>query len=245
MRFADGGHLALVDVARQLFVEGVRSGERSTVPEVGCGELIGRRELVVGVDGEVVLAGAEGVGERIGPSIAGPRGVSGWQRRQIRQWIERDVGLNGGADGDLGMAGAGGPYAHVPHACIGRWYGAAGALAVEPAQALVIAEEEGAILDDGAAERSSELIAAQRGNLGRIELVAGVECAVAEELVGVAVELVAAGTRDCVDDSAGGLAVVGGGVAGDDGEFLNGVDAEVAADDAARAAVGVVIDADA
>src|ERR1700730_15774010 len=35
VRFADGCHLALGYVARNLLVEGVRSGERAAIPEVG------------------------------------------------------------------------------------------------------------------------------------------------------------------------------------------------------------------
>ena len=48
-----------------------------------------------------------------------------------------------------------------------------------------------------------------------------------------------------VDDATGGLAILGGVVAGDDGELADGVDAEVDANDRSRATVGVVVDADA
>ncbi len=40
VRFADGCHLALGDIAGNLLVEGVRSGERAAVPEVGASQLV-------------------------------------------------------------------------------------------------------------------------------------------------------------------------------------------------------------
>ena len=58
-------------------------------------------------------------------------------------------------------------------------------------------------------------------------------------------KLAGTGSRDSVDDATRSLAVVGGGIGGDDGELFNGVDAEVGADNSARATIGVVVDADA
>ncbi len=60
------------------------------------------------------------------------------------------------------------------------------------AEALVIAEDEQLVLDDGSAERTTELIAVEL-RLGGVEERTGVERAVAEELEGRAVDLVGAG----------------------------------------------------
>ena len=97
-----------------------------------------------------------------------------------------------------------------------------------------------------AAGRSAELIAAELCNLaGSVEFISRIEGGVAEELVRGAVELTGAGASDCVDYAACRLTVVGGRVGGDDGEFLDRVDAKVGADDAAGTAVGIVVDTNA
>ena len=68
-----------------------------------------------------------------------------------------------------------------------------------------------------------------------IEEVSGVEGAVAQEFVGVAVELVRAGGSDDIDLRAGTLAVFGAVSVLDDGKFPHRVDAqELPADSAGR-----------
>src|SRR5579872_4644813 len=67
----------------------------------------------------------------------------------------------------------------------------------------------------------------------------------AQEEVSIAVKIVGAGLGDGVNDHAGSFAVFGGVVGGENGELLDGIDAEVDAERTAGRAVGVVVDADA
>ena len=101
------------------------------------------------------------------------------------------------------------------------------------AVAFVVGEEEELVVPDGAAERGAEVVALELGDAGLVEVVAGVEEAVAEELVGGAVELVGAGGGDDGDLRAFALAVGGGVGVGDDVELADGVDAEELAGGAA------------
>ena len=60
------------------------------------------------------------------------------------------------------------------------------------AVALVVGEEEELVLADGAAEGGAEVVALELGDVGLVEVVAGVEGGVAEELVCGAVEVICA-----------------------------------------------------
>ena len=55
------------------------------------------------------------------------------------------------------------------------------------------------VLYDWPADRSAKLVPFKRGNLTHIEIVHRVKLAVAKKLVGAAVNLIGARTRDCVD----------------------------------------------
>ena len=101
------------------------------------------------------------------------------------------------------------------------------------AVAFVVGEEEELVLADGAAEGCAEVVALELGDAGGVEVVAGVEEGVAEELVGGAVELVGAAGGDDGDLRALALAVGGGVGVGDDVELADGVDAEELAGGAA------------
>ena len=92
------------------------------------------------------------------------------------------------------------------------------------AVALVVDEEEGVVLPEGTAEGAAELILAILALLDRVEVVAGVEEVVAEELKGRAVEGVGAGLGGDEDGGASAGAVLGGVVEGEDVELLDGVD---------------------
>jgi hypothetical protein len=92
--------------------------------------------------------------------------------------------------------------------------------------ALVVAEEEEAVVDDGCAERCAVEVAAVLGLAGGGggEVVAGVEGFVAEEIEDAAVDGVGAGARGYVDDASVEAAELGGDVVGLDGELLNAIE---------------------
>src|SRR5256885_6318671 len=113
------------------------------------------------------------------------------------------------------------------------------------AYAFVVAKEECLILMNRPSDRGAELIAAESRNGGWIEEIARVQGAVPDELVCVPVKLVCSSARNCIDHSAGGLPVFSGKVAGQNGELLHGVHAQITAQHAAGPAVGVIVDADA
>src|SRR5207302_3031498 len=95
------------------------------------------------------------------------------------------------------------------------------------------------------ANRAAKLISLKRWDGAGVEVVSGVELAVAEELIGTAMDLISPRAGNCIDHASRGLAIVCRVVAGDYREFLNRVHAKVAAQDAPRRAVGVVIETDA
>ena len=92
------------------------------------------------------------------------------------------------------------------------------------AQALVAAEEERLVLDDGSAERAAELVPAEI-RLLVIEVVLPVEAVVPEELEHRAGEQVGARLGDDVEDAAAGAPVLRAHRVGDDAELLDGLDA--------------------
>ena len=94
------------------------------------------------------------------------------------------------------------------------------------AEAFVVAEEKRFVLLDRAAERTAEHVALERRNRAVVEVVAGIERAIAQEFVGVAVKLVGAGGGDDVDLRAGTLAVGGAVAIADHGKFAHGIDAK-------------------
>src|SRR5215472_13528777 len=110
---------------------------------------------------------------------------------------------------------------------------------------LKISEEECAVFYDWSADRSPKLISLERWNWDRgiIEIILRVELAVAQKLIQVPVNRIRSGAGNCVHDAAGGLAVFGGVVAGDDGEFLNCVDTEASAQDTSWGTIRIVIQA--
>ncbi len=90
---------------------------------------------------------------------------------------------------------------------------------------------------DRSAQRAAEDVALKRRNVAEVEIVSGVERAVADEFVGAAVQLVGAGGGDDVDLRAGALAVLGAVGVAHDGEFAHGVHAEQLPADASRRVV--------
>src|SRR5262249_22216702 len=100
--------------------------------------------------------------------------------------------------------------------------GAQAALLAADASAL-IAEEEEELIADGRPSQAGAILIALEGIAGGREVVAGVEDCIADEAEGVAMEAVAAGAGDDVDDAAGVLSVFRAVVAGLDAELLHGV----------------------
>ena len=114
------------------------------------------------------------------------------------------------------------------------------------AKSFVVSEDERLVLDDWPTRRAAELIAPelrQRGVAAPGEVISRVQRTVSYEFVHVAMEGVRAGLGDRVYDSAGGLPILGREPAGQNRELLNGVHTQGSADHVARAAVGVIVDA--
>src|SRR5204862_1446623 len=91
--------------------------------------------------------------------------------------------------------------------------------------AFIIGEEKGLVFHDGAAQGSAELVVVERslGLAGYVEVVAGIQCAIAEVFCRAAVKGVGAALGDNVDDRAG-IASVFGLEIGEHVQFGNGVD---------------------
>src|ERR1700733_4306443 len=108
----------------------------------------------------------------------------------------------------------------------------------------VVREEEGAILQDRAADCSAKLIALEGWNAGRVEVVGCIQRAVAQEFVCGSMKRICSGTCNRTDDTRGGAAVLGRIVRSQYREFFDSIDSESAADDTARTAIGIVVQAD-
>ena len=80
--------------------------------------------------------------------------------------------------------------------------------------------------------------------VGPVKIVASIERTVAQELIGAAVKAVGAGASDGADDAARRSPVFSALIRGQNGKLGDGVDSQVAAQDAAGSLVGVVVDAD-
>src|SRR6267143_1829933 len=114
------------------------------------------------------------------------------------------------------------------------------------AESFIIPEDERLVLDDWPTRRAAELIAPelrQRGVAAPGEVISRIQRTVSYEFVHVAMEGVRARLGDGIYDSAGGLPILGREPAGQNGELLNGIHTQGSADHVARAAVGVIVDA--
>jgi len=109
--------------------------------------------------------------------------------------------------------------------------------------AFVVSKEKRAILDDRAADGAAKLVALERRLRGAATLkeILCIQRAVAQEVLHAAMKCIRPGARNGINNAPGSLAVFRGIVAREDGELLDGVDAEVAAENAARRSVGVVV----
>ena len=150
----------------------------------------------------------------------------------------------------------------VPGPGVSPWYGLAGDNAQSGvvrehigvagkslglAKTFIVAEDEEAILEDGSTGRGSEHVPFER----RIRTISDsvkvrpcVKCAVSQELVHAAVELVRAGPADRVHNAARSASVFGRESARQDLEFLNGVHPQYEADNISGRRHGVVVYSD-
>ncbi len=94
------------------------------------------------------------------------------------------------------------------------------------AEPLVIGEDEGFVFHDGAAERGSELIAAEAGHRLPVEKVSGVQIAIAEKFEQRSMQSVGSRLRGDGHLGAGALAVFGAVGSGGDVKFAHRVHAQ-------------------
>jgi hypothetical protein len=106
-----------------------------------------------------------------------------------------------------------------------------------------VGKEEGTVLNDRSASGPAELIALERRLRGGgiLEEIPRVEGTVPEKLINAAVERIRARSRNGVNDSTRGLAVLRRIVTGKDRKFLNGIHTETSAENTAGSAVRIVV----
>ena len=104
------------------------------------------------------------------------------------------------------------------------------------AQAFIAREEEQFIFLDWSAHNTAKLIALESWNflVRRIEVVLGVECAVAQEFKAGTMKCVRSRIGDHVHHTARNQSVFGAVVVGRDGEFPDCIDSQIRSCDAAR-----------
>ena len=229
--FEDGGG-AFGFVAGAFGAGGIGGVGVAAIEEEGAGEGVLVGGAVIDFS-EQIVAGGDLVD--LGDVLAG---VAIAEERAVGQRHEGEDFGDGGIDVDV--AGA-----EAAEAGVGGEGVDDGGGGEEFADAFVVGEPEGFVFDDGATGGGAELVAAEEGAGGGVEEVAGVEGGVAVEVEEGAVEVVGAGAGDGVEDATGGAAVFGGVVVRHDGEFADGFDAQVGAEDGAGGVVGVVVEGDA
>ncbi len=113
------------------------------------------------------------------------------------------------------------------------------------ADTFIVGEDESSVLLNGGARGGPELNAMERGNIHRVEEVAGIEDLVSVEDVDAPMELVGTRPRDRIDNSTRRAAILRGVGGGDHIELLDRVDAKVRANHVAGSAVCKIILVDA
>ena len=168
---------AFVDEAQRILRRRIGG---AVVDGVDAEEQILAGEIVIEARGAEVLADilfrmAEGLGD----SAAEFRAVGHRPKRQQRfdGRIHANILLRARGVGEIALA-----------RLVVRYQGHGAQAPVLP-EALVVAEEEELVLPNRAAQRAAELVALKFGNRSGVEVVAGIESAVADELKCRAVEL--------------------------------------------------------
>src|SRR5258707_8369982 len=105
----------------------------------------------------------------------------------------------------------------------------------------MVPENEVLVFWKGSSRRDAELISPERRDGGWIKIVTSIECTVAQELIGAAVKAIGAGARDSADDAARRTSVFSALIRGQHGKLGDCVYTQVAAQDAARGLVRVVV----
>ena len=187
------------------------------------GEELFRSELFTG----------EGIGSRSG-GRAYRAGVGFGVKDQIagRLWID---GVVRAIDGSYGVAIG-------ISACGGRRDGTQRGRGKYLVKAFIVAEDEAAVMDDGTTEGRAILILAEGiCCTRRIKVGASVKDIIAHKFIGGAMELVATGASERIDNTARGEAVRCRIVARDDGKLLQRINTNGDTRGAAGARVGVIV----
>src|SRR5579863_1524882 len=198
-------------------VQAVGGGVGSFVVHVGAKQAVLTGQLVVNASGEVVLRYYLLASERKYSYIAITQNLA------VGQMPERQIGLSGQVHA-IGIGSRPGGKAcsrarvrRIPsgngaqHTVAGGLGGNCGqsSNALRLAYAFVVGKEKGAVLHNGTANGAAKLIALERWNGAAIKIISGIEGAVAEKLISAAVEAIGPRAGDGVDNTAGGLAVIG------------------------------------
>src|SRR5208283_6080813 len=93
------------------------------------------------------------------------------------------------------------------------------------------------------AQGSSELVAPEWWNRGRIEIIPRIQRAIAQKFIDGPVQRICALPGNGIDYPTGSFAVVRCSVRGDDRELLDGINSQVDAEGAARTSIRVVVNA--
>src|SRR6202790_2154895 len=243
-----GGHAVagygLVDVATdaaEANTKSVNQGRTKNMRLLGAGHLPSRKNLMNGVEERVRLglwprieevAGSEGVLVREFLVYAGGDVVFVGDR--VERHIERlchSVAVDRRACRSLGpkLQIGGDGRDRQSALCIGGNMNGlrAGLILANP---FVGSVDECFVFDDSGAARAAELHAAEgRYRAGGVKVILGIKDFVPIKGESGTVQFVGAALGDRIDDGAGSAAILGGVVAGENGEFLDSVNAEVQA----------------
>ena len=197
------GAETLVDERKGILRRGVRDG---VVDGVDREEEVAIAEVFVEAGGAEVFADVlGGIGEGLGDAGGAAVGVE--QFGTVGHGPEIEQSGNTCAERDGGGAALAVGQNALPG--LGVWNEGNVRQAEVLPIAFVVAEQEAAVVADGAAKRAAVVVALEVGDAGLVEVVAGVEEGVAEELVGRAVQSICAGRGYDGDLRSFALAVVG------------------------------------
>src|SRR5258708_11922489 len=141
--------------------------------------------------------------------------------RAIRQMIKRQEFLSVWIYGN-GIRISG----EQPVTGIQRWNGGKRGDALGLTDTLIVGKEKCPLSNDWPTDRSAKLVAFERRNFRTVEEIPGIQRAVAEKFVTATVKITGARACNGVNNAARSLAVFRRVIAGEDREFLNGVNSQ-------------------